>query len=454
MSSIRTKIAGLGTLSLLAMAVLVSPGEASAAVTTDPIAAAAGWLSTQFEDSTHLPAPTGDHFDAYVPASSFGPAFYSPSYGENADVIFGLAAAKAGGTKIATAVNYLAANIDDYADVSGSYGGPYDGSVAKAAVAAEVAGISGASATNFGGHNLLQILKSDECPTSTCAVAGPPASTIPVGSPAGIFSSISDSFVIIAEARGGGQYVPSANAVAYFLSLQCANGGFTDATTPCGAGAADVDSTSYAIMALQAVGGHSVELGHAVAWLSSQRNAAGYWVAQNLPNANSTGLAAAALGGQAVNTATSRTWLASQQIGAGAPGAGALKYADAFTPTALLAGTSPSVLATAQGLTGLVDGSSLATLSAAGSSAGTSMLAPSAAPAAASVTSGTPLTVGADGFAAGEQVGAVLNSTPVALGSVAADPGGVVSLTFIGAGHVARSGRTRSPSPARPRRSP
>ena len=314
MSSIRTRVirarvAGIGVLAAVLVGGLILPSTASATTTTDPVQAAAGWLSTQFEDGTHLPAPAGDHFDSY-----FSPSYFA-NYGENADVVFGLAAAKAGATKSGVALDYLAANIDDYADLSAAFGGPFDGSVAKAALAAIV---GGRSATNFGGHNLLQTLKDDECapvsPATTCAVAGPPAGTVPAGSPASIFSSISDSFVILAEARGGGAYTPSTDAVNYFLSLQCSDGGFTGGVTACGAGAADIDSTSYAIMALQALGGHSTELTDAVNWLVAQRGSDGSW---NSANVNSTGLAAAALSGQGIDTSGSKTWLLSQQVPAG-----------------------------------------------------------------------------------------------------------------------------------------
>ena len=134
--------------------------------------------------------------------------------------------------------------------------------------------------------------------------------------------------------------------------------------------------------------------------------------------------------GKASNTSASKTWLLSQQVPAGSAGAGALKFGGSFTPTALKAGTSPSVLATAQGLTGLVAGGSLATLTATGSTATVSAFAPAAAAGSASVTVGASQTATAAGFTAGEQVTAVLNSTPVALGSVTAGADGTVALTF------------------------
>jgi hypothetical protein len=410
MNLVRAKAAGIGALTCLLVAAVALPSGASAATTTDPVAAAAGWLTTQFEDGTHLPVPAGDHFDSY-----FAPDYFA-SPGMNADVVFGLAAAKAGATKSGVALDYLAASIDDYADLSGAFGGPYDGSVAKAAVAAQV---GGRSATAFGGHDLLQTLKDDEC--------APASMTCTPGSPTGIYSSVSASFVILAEARAGGAFSPSPEALTYFVSLQCANGGFTAGITACGAGAADVDATSYAIMALQATGGGNTQLANAVTWLTAQRGSDGSWASDNV---NSTGLATAALAGQSVNVTTSKTWLLTQQVAAGSPGAGAFKYAGSFTPTALAAGTSTSVLATAQALTALGTDGSLATLTAAGSTATATLFAPSSAVASASVTAGAQQTVTANGFAAGETVNAVLNSAPLALAASIAGANGSVSLTF------------------------
>ena len=113
----RLAAAGAG-LSAAAAVLFTAPVANAAGVTytttTDPVHAAAGWLATQFVDSSHLPAPTGDHFD-----SKYGSAYF-PNYGENADAIFGLAAAKAAGSKIDVALGYLKKHVDDYADISGN----------------------------------------------------------------------------------------------------------------------------------------------------------------------------------------------------------------------------------------------------------------------------------------------------------------------------------------------
>src|SRR3954471_1690812 len=137
----RVALAGAGLAAVATTMLSAVPSAAATSATTDRVQAAAGWLATQFIDESRLPAPDGDHFVD----SNF------PNYGKNADAIFGLAAAKAGRHKIHTALHYLVTNAENYADLSGSFGGPYDGSVAKLAMAAIVAG---ADPTDLGGHDL------------------------------------------------------------------------------------------------------------------------------------------------------------------------------------------------------------------------------------------------------------------------------------------------------------
>ena len=400
-------------------AVCLTAGQAAAVpatggTTTEVIPAAAGWLSTQFSGADDVPAPGGDHF-----GTSYAGTYYA-NYGMNADVIFGLAAAKSGGAALARAIDYLKANIEDYGDPAGTNWGPYDGSLAKTALAAMVAG---EDPTSFGGYNLMQTLKDDECTN---------AANCTLGAPANIYSQTSAALVVLAEARAGGAYAPSADALAYLLSFQCADGSFnfdtdpnTYAPAPCGStGTADTDTTAYAIMALQAAGGHQSDIDAAVSYLQSSQVNGQYWMSQGVPNTNSTGLAAAALAGQGKDTSATRTWLAAQQVAAGKPGAGALKYAGDFTATTDAA-TSPSVIATAQGLMGLAANGSLATLDASGITSGVSMLAPVSELSSDDVQDGKKVAVTGGGFAAGEKVRIELHSTPLTLATVTAGVDGV-----------------------------
>jgi hypothetical protein len=424
---------------------LIAGGPASAATkyatTTDSTAAAAGWLSTQLAGKTNLPQPGGNH----LVEDEFDGVLYV-NYGENADLIFGLAAAKSSSGAIAAAYKYLSSNVKAYADVTNKDGfGPYDGAVAKTALAAIVAG---KKPTSVGGFNLMKTLQKDECPAA--------ATTCTPGSAANIFAGISESFVILAEARTGGIYAPSTAAVNYFLSLQCSNGGFTAGTTACGAGAADVDSTSYAIMALQALGGHAAALTSAVNWLHGQQQSGGYWIEQGIPNADSTGLAAAALAPQGVNVSTAQAWLRSQQVGAGHPGAGAIIYDGAFDPSTPTS-TSFAVLATAQALTGFSSGGSLATVSATGATSQTELYAPTAS-APASVAQASSFTVTGAGFVAGEVVKVVVkHPASTTVGSATVGPDGTVTVSAklpasvkAGAFTLVVSGRTSGLSAQRP----
>ena len=385
---------------------LATPAQAAS---PSPVQAAAGWLTTQFvDDATSCRTRTA--------TTSRSPRTF-PNYGENADVIFALSASKSGAASAKFALGYLANHLADYADTAGAFGGPFDGSIAKVAVAELVAGTTA--------DDLLTRLKSDECTAPSCTP----------GSPAAIFTSVSDSYVILAEARAGGSFAPSPAAVDYFLSLQCSNGGFTTRTTACGSGAADIDATSFALMALQALGGHPNEVSAAADWLTAQRQPAGYWVSQHIPNTNSTGLAAAALAGAGRDVSTSRAWLLSQQIPAGHPGAGALRYDATFAPTTTSA-TSLNVLATAQGVLGLSDDGSLATLSATGSSVDANLLAPVVTLAPARQKVGATVTAHGVGFAAGERVAGAVSSESVGTGT--ADPGGVVDLSLPRPGECSR----------------
>jgi hypothetical protein len=227
--------------------------------TTDPAAAAAGWLSQQLIDGSHLVFSfDGKTFDG----------------GGTADLSFALAAAKSGAKDINAAVSYLAAHVADYTMINDKSGkpGPSDGAIGKSAVAAMVAGDD---PTSFGGYNLLQTLKADEC----TAISGDPKDfSVPVcpavGAGRNTFSSIAESFTVLAEARGSAidaSYAPSSAAVGYLLSLQCPNGGFTTSTTGGTSCSSDVDATGYAMMALQALGGQGNAIGKAADWRESTR---------------------------------------------------------------------------------------------------------------------------------------------------------------------------------------
>jgi hypothetical protein len=395
-----------------------APAQAATAppTTTDPAAAAAGWLARQLTGGTHL-------------RTTFGGTSYD-DYGGTADAVLGMATAKVAGSTIKAATDWLAANADAYASLHDTSGvpGPYDGSVAKLALVAQV---TGRDATSFGGFNLLKALQDDQC-TAVGNADGSDftkAACPGVGSARNIYSSVSESLAILVEARAGGAYAPSSDAVSYFLSLQCPNGGFTGLTSACTDNSnASVDETAYAAMALQALGNQQAALTKAVDWLLQARSKAGYWVAQGGADADTTGLATAALAAAGRDVGTSRAWLVSQQVTTGpslGKGAsrGALKYQGAFDKTS-------SVKATADALPGLAKDGSFATLTDAGLSSAAPVLALDAPRLKSQAHRGGTQTVTGTGFAVGEKVRAVLHSAPVAVATGTANAAGTVSLRF------------------------
>jgi hypothetical protein len=395
-----------------------APAQATPAAqtTTDPAAAAAGWLARQLTGGTHL-------------RTTYAGTTYD-DYGGTADAVLAMATAKVSGSAIRAATDWLAANADAYASLHDTSGapGPYDGSVAKLALVAQA---TGRDATSFGGYNLLEALHDDQC-TAVGNADGSDytkAACPGVGAARNIYSSVSESLAILVQARAGGAYAPSSDALAYFLSLQCPNGGFTGLTSACTDNAdASADETAYAAMALQALGSQPAALAKAVDWLLSTRSSGGYWVAQGGPDVDTTGLSTAALASAGKSVARSRAWLTAQQVTTGpslGKGAsrGALKYQGAFDPTA-------SVKATADALPGLARDGSFATLTDSGLAPSAPVLALAAPTVRAQVQRGGTQAVTGTGFAAGEKVRAVLHSTPVAVSTDTANSSGTVALRF------------------------
>jgi hypothetical protein len=386
MSHLRRIAASVAAVSAAAALVLAPPASAAAttrATTTNPAKAAGGWLAQQLVAGTHLVFSGTTFVD----------------YGGTADLGFALAAGGVGRSTVDNATTYLARHLSDYVDYSGANGGPYDGSIGKAAVAALV---DGRDPNRFGGHHLLRELKNNE--TSD-------------GDNRNIFSTVSTSFIVIAEARGarhdGRRFAPSHALVKFFLAQQCGNGGFssdirTAAAVPC---TADVDATGYALMALQALGGHADVIKHAASWLAAKRAANGSWTAQGGPDIDSTALATVGLHIAGRSTTKSLAWLKRQQVttgptvGAGAE-RGALKYFGKFDPASSIKGTSDGVL----GLTL----QSLATLSVKGASKSLPVLALDKATLShPTVKRGSAEKVTGTGFAAKERVFVTVGSEQV-----------------------------------------
>lgn len=336
---------------------------------------AAGWLDQQLVGGTHV-------------VGEFGSTKYI-DYGNTLGVAFALAAAKVGKRSISAAVNYVGHHLAAYAGFGSSYG-VSDGALAKTALAAIVAG---RDPNHFFGHHLLTALKSHESAN---------------GNNRNVYSSVSISLITLAEARGarhdGAKFAPSAAQRRFLLLQQCANGGFSSTvrTSRTDACKADVDATGYALMALQALGGHGAAIKKAGRWLVSKRRPGGAWNSQGGHDTDSTALAISGLhvAGRAIGKSVA--WLRKQQVHSGptagrAATRGALRYQGSFDPTG-------SLFATVDGVLGL-RGASLATISAKHATKRAPVLA-LAAPSLAkrSVRSGSSDKATGRGFAAHERV--------------------------------------------------
>lgn len=243
-------------------------------------------------------------------------------------------ALKAAGTQSAAVTSIRAAlnagGVNAY--VKPGYGTVLSGAgVAKALVAARV---TGASATSFGGNNLVTelqglIVKSG---TKTGRVADRIDST---GTDYG--NNIGQAFAVEGLASAG---VPSAAATSFLLKQQCSAGYFrlanNDGKTCSAAGTgADSDTTSFALQALlsakqDGASGLDTAISKATNWLVSAQKVDGSYGGSgptSASNSNSTGLAAQALraAGRSIDAAQAVTWLKALQVTAANAGGGLLK---------------------------------------------------------------------------------------------------------------------------------
>lgn len=448
MASNTRRLIAVGIAATLAFTSLTTAAQAAEAhkpVTTNSAKAAAGWLAQRLLDANESRSVKGDHLD-FPPFAPGDKTYYWG--GLSASAVYAFAAAKVGTNATARILDYMRANAASDAGMGfGDMPGAYDGSVATYALTAE---ITRNDPRDFGGSNLLATLKADECTTVSMPTDASDFTTplcTAVGSARNIYSSISESLVILAEARAADTaYAPSDAAVAYFLSLQCPNGGFTGTDTSACTDAANAspDETAYAVMALQSLGNRTSAVttarAAAVKWLKTTRSSKGYWIAQKTPNVDTTGLAVAALDGVWGSGATnqawlqkSRTWLRGQRVTKGqtvgtAAARGALQYPYGKPFDAL-----SSEKATADGILGLVRGGSLATLVTSKTAAsGVPVLAPAVTVLKPKVSVGKKQTLTAKGFTAAERVTAVVHSAKKNLKLTAkkAKSSGVVTFKF------------------------
>jgi prenyltransferase beta subunit len=228
---------------------------------------------------------TGDH---YVSTSG---SFTFDDQGLTSDGVFALLAAGGHQKTVDAMVQYLSTQVDAYADVSGAFGGPYSGSLAKLALVAEA---TGGDPHSFGQTDLLKLLVDHVCSAATtdgtCTAPGDFVSA---------FSVVSQALGVLAlqaSPVAADHLTASSPEVVRLHQLQCADGGFTSVLiTPGSACTSDVDTTGYAVQALAAVPGTDAWLGAAQNYLEKTQKSSGLYPGAAGDNSNSTAYAAQAL---------------------------------------------------------------------------------------------------------------------------------------------------------------
>ncbi len=277
--------------------------------TSDPGAAAAGWIAAQVE-------------------AGVGP-------GSLADAIFAYAATGAGADAAAAALTRLEIGVDDYILDGASALVP--GNLAKTLLAVQVAGGNPAS---FGGHDLEANLRGLMITTP-----GPDLGRF------GAAGNIDQALAILALARTSAG-VP-AEAVDWLVAAQCPNGDYQwDGACP-GAGAEDPDTTALALQALLA-GGATTAAATSTQLLLDIQGSDGSFSSYGTANTNSTGVAGQALRatGQTAAADAAAAFVLTLQYGCDAPAAdqGAFRWAVSSagflifsTPQAVLALGGPAL---------------------------------------------------------------------------------------------------------------
>lgn len=286
--------------------IVTMPGAASAA----PDDRSAGWLSRQLTDG--LVHNTQYDFD---------------DYGLTADTAYALAAIGGHGQDLQAIRAALADKVDSWTTgVDFGSSDVYSGSVAKAVVVAQV---TGASARDFGGVNLVQRLNG--LVSETAPIVG----RLEDRSATDYANTIGQAFAARGLARAGSG--EAGEAVRFLLKQQCEEGFFRlgfaakDAQKQgCDAGsaaesAADTDVTALAVLNLDALPKQAKTkavrgaIAAATTWLKQAQKpngSLGGGTATEASNANSTGLAAWALGetGSCAKARQAAQWVRDLQV--------------------------------------------------------------------------------------------------------------------------------------------
>ena len=277
-------------------------------------------------------------------------------HGPTIDAVIALAASGAGAAQAQATTAALAADVEGYIGTGGEI---YTGATGKLLT---LTAVQGESATDFGGVNLIERLRS------TLTDEG---RFVDVSEWGDYSNTLGQSWAIIGLERAAAG--ADASAVEFLRDQQCADGGFRlyPETEPC---ASNPDATGIAVQALVAAAGSAdPDVSEATTYLADLMDSNG-GIGGEPPtdgvNANSTGLAAGAFAaaGDTTNAAKARSFLASLHLGCSAPEQlrGAIAY-DAAALAQPELGTQLR-MATGQAAVGLA-GQSYVTVSAAGNAA-------------------------------------------------------------------------------------
>ncbi|WP_341716478.1 peptidase [Micromonospora sp. FIMYZ51] len=286
--------------------------------------AAAGWLARQLVD--------GERFEAVFDGVAY------PDQGLTLDAVFAFAAAGVADDFGAPALAWISQPSVRDGYIGDGTTEAYAGATAKLALAVAV---RGGDPTDVGGVDLIARLRSLQTPGGRFTDQ----------SAWGDFSNaFSQSFAILALKRTA-QGVPAV-AAGWLAGTRCPDGGYPllPAQPVC---TSDVDATALVVQALRAAG-RWADAAAGLRWLVSvQRADGGFTNIDGVANANSTGLAAQALrdGGRPLAWLRARVFLAGLQVGCTAPPAnrGAVDFdGGAFDPGTAIRATAQAVL----GLTG------------------------------------------------------------------------------------------------------
>jgi A-macroglobulin TED domain len=333
--------AALAVVSGVAVASLAAPSAAAhpaasakhqQSVTSDPTAAAAGYLSRQLAGKHH------DHLTVKFGGKSFA------DDGETADAILSMDAAGAAQKAAKRATAWLAKDVANYA---GTAPNVYPGSAAKLLLVAEA---QHAHQRAFGGLDLIKAIHDDEG-----AGGAAPGQYQNPGDTQFSSSVLNQSLAVLALANTVNPVgEPDAAAISFLAGQQCADDGFQldirDGSTPCTNSKEEVDTTSYAVQALIATGARN-KAGHAAFWLRKQANSDGGFGEQKgtRSNANSTALAAEALLAAHMPNGKAVKWLTRHSIGCSSKASrrGAVRFQGKYDVATATRATSQAVVALA-----------------------------------------------------------------------------------------------------------